>query len=1122
VVLDRRQVPAGPSIHRQTLNRAGLAVDGRLSGYLSMARLEVRLLGELGVEFDGVAVGLPTSRRACALLAWLALRPGPHSRSRLAALLWPDVLDASARASLRSALWALRAAFGPAGDYLHAGRDYVELAGDGLLVDIRELERLLAAGCPREAVARHRGDLLSQFDADWVLDAREEHRDRLCAAYAALAAAAEADGRVRTARDWAAKRATAMPLDEHAARELIRLLVAEGDQASAVATYQRLAARLGAELGISPAAETARLVAASREGPQGPALPAAPNADAGDAAARLVGRDGEVRALLRHWRASRAGSGTAVAISGDGGMGKTRLAREVLEAAAADGALTASAAAGGPGAAAPFALWSELLDDLIAQTGPLPERARQGDGDWDIPLAAIRTGPRAPATEPGLDRIRTFEATVALLTWAARDRPLALVLEDLHAADRSSLELVAYAGRRITRQPVLLVLTRRRLPPRPELDAVLGALRARGTLAAEFDLGPLPATALGELIDSAADVPAARRERIVRLAAGNPLLAAEMARSAAHDVDPEAGLAGATRQAIARLSPAARLFTELAAVAGRDLDRAEVASLPLLASPVGAAAEALGSGLLSSRAERTGFRHHLLREAVYRDLPDPVRARLHETLATWLRERVPRGGAARLGPARNTAEIARHFRLAGQDDLAAEQLVRTAAAARAVAALPEAAAYLAEAASLTAKAGTGPDPELLIELAEVQAWRGMLAESDEAFGHALERIAPDDHDALAAAWVRRGHWLRGGICHPRESLRSYRAALDFRDRGGDGDPLILAESLAGMAWAQAVAGDPDETDKLLIEVEGLLSEVGEASAARLSRLSHDVDVARAHALLRAGRFTESYGPLVAASTAASRAGRPDLAYSCLANAASAAACAGDLPRALDFADRCLPLVVPNGLLRLCVYTHSARTALLRLLGRSGEAGVACDAAAAAAERIGLPELEGLVHHDRGLLAIAAGEHQAAAGELGLALDLGAPVSRPLARLLRAEALARDGRPDDAEHELRAVALEAVSPADVPDTLVARMSHVQGLIALRRGNPSLGAKRLREAESGWLRRSGQGRAEHDSGRGQGYVEALIDLGRPPIAALIEPARELAALRADIVAAGGPDA
>ena len=1089
-----------------------------------MAVLEVRLLGELRVEFDGAAVELPPSRRARALLAWLALRPGPHSRSRLAALLWPDVLDASARASLRSALWALRAALGPAADgYLRTGRDFAELTGDGLLVDVREFGRLLAAGCPADAVALHRGDLLSEFDADWVLDARDEHRDRLCAAYGALAVAAEADGDVTAARDWAARRAAGKPLDEQAARELIRLLVAAGDQAGAVAAYHRLAARLGAELGISPAAETTRMIAGLRQAPSPAVAPAAVRSGA-----PLVGRDSEMRALLRHRRAARGG-GTAVAISGDGGMGKTRLAREVLAAAAADGAWTATGAAGGPGAAAPFALWSELLEDLLAQTGPLPDPPPLGDGDWAPVLAAIRTGAPAPTTDPDLDRIRFFDAAVTLLTWAARARPLALALEDLHAADRSSLELVAYAGRRIARLPVLLVLTRRRLPPRPELDAVLGALRARGTLAAEFDLGPLPEAVLDELVRSVADVPVTHREHIVRLAAGNPLLAVETARSAAHDVDPAAGLAGAARQAIGRLGPAARLFTELAAVAGRDLDRAEVASLPLLTSPAGAAAEALGSGLLRVHAERTGFRHDLLREAVYQDLPDPVRARLHEALAAWLRQRTPRGGALR-GAARNTAEIARHFRFAGRDDLAADQLVRAAAAARAVAALPEAAAYLAEAVSLSQAAGAGQDPELLIELAEVQAWRGMLAESDEAFGQALELIAPDDDDALVGAWIRRGHWLRGGICHPRESLRSYRAALDFLDRGGNRDPLIRAESLAGMAWAQAVAGDPGEAGallgdagKLLAEAEEMLSEAGEIPGPKLSRLSHDVDVARAHALLRAGRFTESYAPLVAASIAAGRAGRPDLAYSCLANAASAAACAGDLPRALDFADRCLPLVVPNGLLRLCVYTHSARTALLRLLGRTGEARVACDAAAAAAERVGLPELEGLVHHDRGLLAAAAGDHQSAAAELGLALDLGAPVSRPLARLLRAGALARAGRADDAERELRAVALEPVSSADLPDTLVARMSHVQGLIAVSRGEPDLASRRLREAEAGWRRRAVAGRAPADGGSaGERYVAALIDLGRPPIAGLVEPDRELAALCADIAALGGVDA
>lgn len=373
-----------------------------------MAVLDVRVLGELEVEFDGTAVALPTSRRARALLAWLALWPGAHTRARLAALLWPDVLDASARASLRSALWALRASLGPGGEYLRTGRDSVELSGAGLRVDAREFGRLAAAGRAADAVALHRGDLLSQFDADWVLDARDAHADQLCAAYASLAHACEAAGDVAAARDWAARRASARPLDEQAGRELIRLLVAAGDPAGAVAAYQRLAARLGAELGIAPSAETTRLIPAAaapdgRAGIVSASMGALSIHDPSEVAGKtvLVGRDSQVRALMRQWRAARGGSGTAVAITGDGGMGKTRLVREVLDAAAADGARTATGVAGGPGADAPFAPWSELLDDLLAQTGPPPDTAWHGDGDWHrdwhSALAAIRTGGSRPA-----------------------------------------------------------------------------------------------------------------------------------------------------------------------------------------------------------------------------------------------------------------------------------------------------------------------------------------------------------------------------------------------------------------------------------------------------------------------------------------------------------------------------------------------------------------------------------------------------------------------------------------------------------------------------------------------------------------------------------------------------
>ena len=341
----------------------------------------------------------------------------------------------------------------------------------------------------------------------------------------------------------------------------------------------------------------------------------------------------------------------------------------------------------------------------------------------------------------------------------------------------------------------------------------------------------------------------------------------------------------------------------------------------------------------------------------------------------------------------------------------------------------------------------------------------MLAESDEAFGQALELIAPDDDDAQAAAWVRRGHWLRGGICHPRESLRSYRAALDFlrpRRRRRPADPGRVAGRDGVGAGGR---GRPGEADKLLVEA-GELLERGSAEAgggARFSRLSHDVDVARAHALLRAGRFTESYAPLIAASR---RGGPRRTAGSRLQLPGERRERRGVRGRPAAGAGLRGPLPAARGAERAAaaVRVHALRADRAAAAARpAGEARVACDAAAAAAERVGLPELEGLVHHDRGLLATAAGEHQTAASELGLALDLGAPVSRPLARLLRAEALARAGRPDDAERELRAVALEPVSPADLPDTLVARMSHVQGLIALAAGKRA--ARRQAAARSG---------------------------------------------------------
>src|SRR3954462_3263655 len=148
--------------------------------------LHVRLLGELQAELDGRPVVAPTSRRAGALLGWLALHPGDHPRGKVAACFWPDVLDSSARASLRSAAWALRKALGD-DDALITGRDRIGLRCE---TDIAAFDAHCAAGELEQAVALSRGPLLSDLDEDWVLEAGDEQAERLGAVLARLATVA--------------------------------------------------------------------------------------------------------------------------------------------------------------------------------------------------------------------------------------------------------------------------------------------------------------------------------------------------------------------------------------------------------------------------------------------------------------------------------------------------------------------------------------------------------------------------------------------------------------------------------------------------------------------------------------------------------------------------------------------------------------------------------------------------------------------------------------------------------------------------------------------------------------------------------------------------------------------
>jgi DNA-binding CsgD family transcriptional regulator/tetratricopeptide (TPR) repeat protein len=430
------------------------------------------------------------------------------------------------------------------------------------------------------------------------------------------------------------------------------------------------------------------------------------------ASAAFIGRRGELRALRAALSRAADGDPAVVLVGGEAGIGKTRLVSELTAACAADGTrvLTGGCVPVGEGSL-PYAPVVEVLRALVAELGPDTVRELVGPS-WPE-LARLAPGLGRPQADPDGHgaQSRLFELLLGLLGRLTEQQPILLVVEDLHWADRSTRELLAFLVRNLRRERLVLVATYR--------DDEPGQQRLRAYLA-ELDRGPVERLELPRLdraqttaqlagiLGAAPDTDLA--DSVFARSQGNPffteeLLAVVRAGSDELPATPRDLLRGR----VDALAEPARRVLAVVAVAGRQVPHR------LLAAVAGLDDEALTEGLRAAVAAQLlvrtaggdGYdvRHALLREVVDADLLPGESARLHARLAQALTDHP---GLADGSPAVAAAELAAHWDGAGEPARALPARVQAGLAADRAHAFPEAGRHYERALELWEEV---PDPD---------------------------------------------------------------------------------------------------------------------------------------------------------------------------------------------------------------------------------------------------------------------------------------------------------------------------------------------------------------------------------------------------------------------------
>ncbi|WP_157465298.1 ATP-binding protein [Deinococcus apachensis] len=756
--------------------------------------------------------------RSLALLTYLALE-GPVPRRRLASLLWPDRPEAAGRNNL---VQLLRRMSGAHGEDLVLAGEKLALAPD-LRTDVQDLLVGTVGDVPEGTLLQGVSFEEAPDLTEWLAVQRERLDQRRAGLLARRSRDLEAAGAYGPAAQAAERALTFDRLSEEAYRRAMRLHYLGGDSRQALVLYERLQDALRAQLRLEPMQETRDLARLIRRGEQLPITPSPAAPRPLPEPTVLAGREREWAAMEAAWQAGRF-----IIVSGEPGMGKSRLAQEFARSKGRVLALE-----GRPGDhLVPYTATARNLRRALALTHvPLPEWVRRSLS-WLLPELAMP----GEAPSPGADaRLHEAIQHVFLIGLSQVD---VCLFDDLQYVDEASIEAgfvlidAVFPLGRPGGLPHFVAVHRRDELPRFTQEVFGGMVRAGQ--ASSIEVGPLGEEAVKELL--AGLQVAIGPERAAELTAatgGNPLFLLESVR-AWLDEGPcgEGGpklprrVGALIARRLTRLSKMALHVARAGAVLQRDFSPeliAEVLSAPLL--DVVAAWEELEAAQVV-RGER--FLHDLVYEAVLAEMSPTVRRLLQRSAARVL---AAQGGSP--------AAVAQLFLDAGQDSEAAPWLLRAGEAAQAALRLREAASLFDRAARILHAQGEAAGAfGVWVRGAQALAPLG----DSEARQHAINTVLERAELPLetAQAWQLQAELFAACNEGARAEVAARRGLAELE---GQDAPELHANLLADLGTAYWTLGRMTDAVSALREAVRRLEPLGDtaALASNLSSLAVVLD-----------------------------------------------------------------------------------------------------------------------------------------------------------------------------------------------------------------------------------------------------------------------------------------